>query len=413
MVKIKVESPTPQQMENVQVLKGVRIILKDRVTKRETKKTTTPADKTPRKARKVSEKSSLNAETIETLIHCIVDDKMELSDAAEKAGMNVKPAFEYYKMYADDPEHKIPLPRKRQSRSGGLKITHEQIKSLIQHVDNGMKFPAAAKLANMTIHTAERYYEKYMRDPNKNIPVPNFDAIAPTKALLYDKVKALIGYIVDDKMSVNAASIKASMCAKTGKKYYDKYLEDPEHKIPVPQATEANGTRKRPTFEQVKAMIGYIVDNNMSVLAAAKQADMSVETSRRYYQKYLADPNHSIPDPTVKRVVSDRFSQQQIETLIYGIDKEKMSISASAVRAGMGINAASMYYHRYLEDPEHKIPTQRHRGTHGLKPTDEQYALFHKYVFDDKFSVNKAAVKANMSLYWGKMYYKDKTESDA
>ncbi|KAI8876628.1 hypothetical protein K501DRAFT_288793 [Backusella circina FSU 941] len=337
---------------------------------------------------------------------------MSVSDASKEVNMNLKTATTYYEMYMNDPEHKIPLPRRRQSNSGGLKVTHDQVKALIDCIVNrGMKLGTAATTTKMQYHTAQRYYDKYMSDPDRNIPVPGYEGISPSTQHLSDKIKILIGHIVDDKLSLNAASIKAKLCPKTAKKYYTQYLQDPEHKIPVPATRnyQVSYGSKGPTFEQVVILIRHIVDDNMSVMAAAKEAGMSVETSRRYYNRYLADPNRKIPNPKEKRVFSEKgCTKEQIELMISAIEEDNMSLSAAAIKVGMAINTGSMYYHMYKEDPEHKIPIPLVKGARRdplVQPTLAQYEQFNNYMVNDHLSTRKAALKAKLVPHRAKMYY--------
>jgi hypothetical protein len=46
-------------------------------------------------------------------------------------------------------------------------------------------------------------------------------------------------------------------------------------------------TRKNITQEQVNELIGYIVDDKMNVKAASKKANKGKTTGSRYYRNYL------------------------------------------------------------------------------------------------------------------------------
>jgi hypothetical protein len=88
----------------------------------------------------------------------------------------------------------------------------------------------------------------------------------------------LIGYIVDDKMTVAVASKKVKMSVDTGRKYYRQYLK--EHSLDMPMPI-------RYTQEQKNELIGYIVDDKMTITAAAKKANMSRSAGHVYYCQYL------------------------------------------------------------------------------------------------------------------------------
>jgi hypothetical protein len=51
------------------------------------------------------------------------------------------------------------------------------------------------------------------------------------------------------------------------------------------------------TYEQVKKMIHHIVENNLSIKEASRRANMSVTSALKYYKKYVEDPEHNIPIP--------------------------------------------------------------------------------------------------------------------
>jgi hypothetical protein len=70
------------------------------------------------------------------------------------------------------------------------------------------------------------------------------------------------------------------MSAPTGIKYYRQYLK--EHHLDYP-------IQKVITQEQKNELIGYIVDTKMTIKAASKKANMCETTDHRYYQQYLND----------------------------------------------------------------------------------------------------------------------------
>jgi hypothetical protein len=47
--------------------------------------------------------------------------------------------------------------------------------------------------------------------------------------------------------------------------------------------------------ERKNKLIGYIVDNKMSIKVAAKKANISQSTGRNYYHRYLNVQKHDVP----------------------------------------------------------------------------------------------------------------------
>jgi transposase len=106
--------------------------------------------------------------------------------------------------------------------------------------------------------------------------------VIKNKRYTQDEINKFIGYIVDDKMSVIAASKKANMSAPTGIKYYRQYLKDRHVDYSI---------RKLITQGQINELIGYIVDGKMSIRAASKKANMGFSSGYKYYQQYLKERN--------------------------------------------------------------------------------------------------------------------------
>jgi transposase len=279
---------------------------------------------------------------IETLINCIVQDKMSLDAAAVKAKMGKNSARRYYRQYSEVPNHKIPVPPKM--GQAVRSCSQGQINALIRYIVNDkMSIENASIKANMSERTGGKYYHRYLNDPDHKIPT----VLARTqRSFTQEKINEVIGYIADDKMSISAASLKANMSENAAKKYYDQYLEDPTRSIPAPSKSFGNAG-KRYTKKQVSDVIRYIVKNNMYIHDAAKKANMSVCSAKRYYNRYLYDPNHKIPEPNNSS--GTRFTQKHVDELIDYICKDKLSIQAASFRARMSEPTARKYYHRYLD----------------------------------------------------------------
>jgi uncharacterized protein YqkB len=138
---------------------------------------------------------------------------------------------------------------------------------------------AASKKANMNNVTAIMYYHKYFKVQNPDVATPSHIIIP--KRYTQEQIKELISYIVDDKMTIKAASRKASMGVNTASKYYCRYLIANNMEIPVPGYTKSYSQDKKNEF------IGYIVDDKMTITAASKKANISLITGRKYYHRHL------------------------------------------------------------------------------------------------------------------------------
>jgi transposase len=242
----------------------------------------------------------------------------------------------------EDPNHKIPVPVK--SGFSGRRITREQVEALIDYIVNdNMSIECASKKANMSERSGEKYYHLYLNDPNRQITVPRENPGGFCQPCSQEQVTELIHSIVNDRMSLVAASIKANMAVTTAKKYYDKYMDDPNQEVPMPHL---KNDAKRLTQNQLSELMGYLVDDKMSLSAASKKAKVSLHTTRRYYNRYLQDPTHRIPSE--KSNFGRRYTKPQIKKLIGYIIDDKMSIYNASLKAGMSEPTAKKYYTEYL-----------------------------------------------------------------
>ncbi|KAI8891033.1 hypothetical protein K501DRAFT_305510 [Backusella circina FSU 941] len=142
--------------------------------------------------------------------------------------------------------------------------------------------------------------------------------------------------------------------------------------------------------KQLKALIGYIVDVKMSVV----RVNMTYYTGRRYYTKYLDDPNHNIPEPFI---CGKRYTQDQINKLIDYIIDGKLSVMAASIKANMPLLSATKYYHKYLNDPNHVIPILIVEYDLNRLCIQDRINKLISYIIDDKLFITVASKKLNMS----------------
>ncbi|KAI8885294.1 hypothetical protein K501DRAFT_270871 [Backusella circina FSU 941] len=339
---------------------------------------------------------------VKAFIDCIERDNMTIEEASQKVNMDSKIGEKYYSKYINDPDRNIPVKKKTAPLS--KRCTQDQIKLMIGYVDNdNMTITAAAKKANMSEKSGTRYYGLYRKDPNRAIPAPLRNTIKSRTHATSDQIKKLIGYIVDDNMTIEEALEKANLSTWSGKKFYKKYLDDPNHEIPHP-FNPANNTGQCSSHEKVKALISLIVDDNMSIRAAAKEVNMSNTTASKYYYRYLNNPKKEVAAPEIdnsNRVCPKRYNQ--VKDLIKYIVDGKMSVVAAAEKTDIPVTTACKYYKRYLKDPERKIPipTTPHKT-----PTREQLSDLIKYVENDKLSIIKAGKLVGIAKHTSRRYYK-------
>jgi response regulator of citrate/malate metabolism len=115
-------------------------------------------------------KPGISQEQINQLVHYIVNDNMSVNKASRKVNISNTAAGNYYNKYKNDPEKKMPVPRNRYMHPQ-KNYTQEQIGNLIRYITQGkMTIKEASAKADMSYTTALRYYNKYLKDPNHNIP---------------------------------------------------------------------------------------------------------------------------------------------------------------------------------------------------------------------------------------------------
>jgi transposase len=269
-------------------------------------------------------------EQIGNLIRYFNDDKMAVTEASAKAGMPYDSGYHYYKRYLKDPNHTIPIPRMKQS------YTQDQKNEFIDYiVRDKTSINAASKKAKMHISAANYYYHKYFEKQNLDVPTPSH--IATHKYYTQEQINQLISYITNDKMSIDAASRKANIPPSTARGCYRQYVKDNNIKLPVTRKAKAY------TGDEINKLIGYIVDNKMSINAASKKANMSAPTGIKYYRQYLKEHHLDYP---IQKVIT----QEQKNELIGYIVDTKMTIKAASKKANMCETTDHRYYQQYLND---------------------------------------------------------------
>jgi hypothetical protein len=262
---------------------------------------------------------------------------MTIKEASEKANMHYDSGKRYYNKYLKDPNHNIHIPQLQQS------YTQEQKNEFIHYIiSDKMSIKAASKKARMNLNGAKAYYLNYFKFQTPDIARPSH--IGTHKHYTQEQIKEVIGYIVDDNMSVRAASKKVNITPYIAGRHYRQYLNDNNMVVPVPK-------NKRYTQDEINKLIGYIVDDKMNITAASNKANISNETGRKYYHQYLKD--HNIDDPIRKRITK----YQKIELIGYIVD-EKMSIKVASKKANIPYATAHKYYHEYLNIQKRDTPTQ-------------------------------------------------------
>jgi molybdenum-dependent DNA-binding transcriptional regulator ModE len=150
---------------------------------------------------------------------------MSVTEASRKVNISPKSGGYYYNVYNNDPEKRIPLPRDRNART----YTQEQIGNLIRYINSDkMTLKEASAKAKMDYDSARRYYKRYLEDPNHNIPVS-----ISRQHYTQDQKNEFIGYIINDKMTIKAASKKANIPYDSGYNYCQKYLNNQKRNGPT------------------------------------------------------------------------------------------------------------------------------------------------------------------------------------
>jgi transposase-like protein len=262
---------------------------------------------------------------------------MTVKEASAKADMPYRSGNYYYNKYLEDPNHAIPVQQSHQ------RYTQEQKSKFINYIINGrLNIKQASEKAKMNVASGHTYYRKYFKEQNPDIAAPSH--ITTPRWSTQEQIKELIGYIVDDKMTIAAASRKANVCNTSTRKYYRQYLKD-NIKVPVKKK------RKHYTQEQRTELLRYIVDDKMNIKAASEKANVGDSSGRKYYRQYLKE--HNIDDPSPKYVTQDQTNQ----VVGYIVD-DKMSITAASKKADKNPVTGRKYHHQHLNDQKRDAPTR-------------------------------------------------------
>jgi hypothetical protein len=84
-----------------------------------------------------------------------------------------------------------------------------------------MSLADASRKAKFSKDTARRYNRQYIDDNNMGTPIANVG-----NRFTHDKINGFLRYLFDEEMSIEAASKKANMSSPSGRRYYEKYLEN-------------------------------------------------------------------------------------------------------------------------------------------------------------------------------------------
>jgi transposase len=234
----------------------------------------------------------------------------------------------------------------------------------------------------MSLSTAKDYYRKYFKQQNPDVATPIH--IATHKCYTQEQIKEVIGYIVDDKMTIKDASRKANFNETSARIYYQHYLMDNNIEHPVTQIT------KNYTQDEITQFIRYVVDDKMTIRAASKKANMHEFIGSKYYRRYLKDHNIFLRPP--------KCAQDQIDQFIRYIVDDKMPITAASKKANMSLRTGNKYYRQYLKDHNLDMPIP-------ITYTQCQQNKFISYIVDSKMPIKEAAKKANVSRSTGYRYY--------
>jgi hypothetical protein len=160
-----------------------------------------------------------------------------------------------------------------------------------------------------------------------------------------DQIRQLIYHVENENMSVLVASAKVNIASTTGAKSYEKYKENPKQKVLVQPESRLTHPTVTYTRQEIKKLIGYIADDGMNIKAASLKANMPYTTAYCIYRRYLDDPNHKIPTSRTGSFTSSiRCTSGQIKRLINHIVNDNMSINMASAKVNMSHTSGKKYY---------------------------------------------------------------------
>ncbi|KAI8878739.1 hypothetical protein K501DRAFT_336553 [Backusella circina FSU 941] len=288
------------------------------------------------------------------------------------------------------------------------RYTREDIKKLIGYVvDDKMTMKDASRKAKMSPDSGWRYYRKYKDDPNHQIPIPRQPSTEYNKSHKQEQIDQLIGYIINDKIGLENAAKKANMSKACAEKYYQGYLEGSDFELVIQKEKNNNHSRKRYTGDQIKQLISSVANDKLSVTEAAKRINMSSSTGYRLISKYLMDPTSEISSTGDEcRKPHKLYTNDEMKQLISYIANDKLSIAEAAKRVNIDLDAATKYFNTH--DQYQNYDTSDNHGEDDLTYGHQQEAIqkLINYIVVSKNSIRQAAKKAGMSHHVATKYYK-------
>jgi transposase len=320
-----------------------------------------PEHKTPKLGKDVRRgKRYFTYEKIEALINSIIHDKLTIDEAAKKAGIHKKTAMNYYTKYMTDPERSIPV-RATIGSSVQKVYTQENVKKVIDYVENDkMTIRDAAKKLDMGESSAYIYYNKYKNDPNRNIPVAR-KPVNPTKCCTSEQIERVIGHIVNDKMSIAKAALKVGIGRNTASMYYRRYKEEGE--IPMPE----NQDQKVATPDQVTRFLDHVLDDKMTIIDAGRQAGLRRHMAYIFYKVHKEDPLKGLKFTT----------DEQVKQLVGYVNDDNMTVKAAAEKINMPYDTALRIYSECKDNPGERVLNKMDLYHQNLQTIAEFYKKRH------------------------------------
>jgi hypothetical protein len=127
-------------------------------------------------------------------------------------------------------------------------ISQKQINQLISYiVIDSMSIPKASRKVNICTTTGRHYYNVYKNDPYKKISSPPNPYVQTARLYTLEQIENLIRYISQDKMPVVQAAAKANITYKVAQRFYNRYLKNPTRAITLPNVRPYYSQNKKKT----------------------------------------------------------------------------------------------------------------------------------------------------------------------